>query len=414
MMNNRTIGRFFKAQGSEFPFFIFVTVILTGIYVLSVLNSPTLHNPLSFIIFTLLMIVHISLYWCVSYFEKSLRWILGYLILQGMLAFTLSLMGQNLALTIGLYGGLIGIASGLLKLTPWGLGMIGFFFTLSFISYCLVVGWDQLFWWLMAIIPMAVFVIIYVLLYNRQVEARDHAQSLLAELEIANRQLSDYAQRVQELTLVNERQRMAHELHDTLSQGLAGLILQLEAADAHLANGRPDRAQKIVQQTMERARETLANARRAIGDLRQEQAFSLNLAQALKQEAARFNEATGIPCSLVIDLPVPIPQNLSDTVCRTVSEGLTNVARHAQASQVDVHVLEQDQFLQVFLHDNGVGFDPQNAVGQPGHFGLLGMVERARLVNGVLEVISQFGKGTTLHLRLPLAEDPPMNSSAGG
>ena len=81
---------------------------------------------------------------------------------------------------------------------------------------------------------------------------------LLAELETANRQLTEYAARVEDLTIAAERQRMARELHDTLSQGLAGLILQLEAADAHLAANRPERARGILEQSMEKARGTPA------------------------------------------------------------------------------------------------------------------------------------------------------------
>jgi len=92
---------------------------------------------------------------------------------------------------------------------------------------------------------------------------------LLAELESANRQLTEYAARVEDLTIAAERQRMARELHDTLSQGLAGLILQLEAADAHLAADRPERARGILEQSMEKARGTLKEARQVIDDLRQ-------------------------------------------------------------------------------------------------------------------------------------------------
>ena len=105
-------------------------------------------------------------------------------------------------------------------------------------------------------------------MYSRQADARVKAQELLAELEAANRRLTESADQIEDLTLANERQRMARELHDTLAQGLAGLILQLEAADSHLASGHPDRAQAIVQQAMTRARETLAESRRAIDGLR--------------------------------------------------------------------------------------------------------------------------------------------------
>ena len=116
---------------------------------------------------------------------------------------------------------------------------------------------------------MIIFVVIYVTLYVRQMEAREKAQALAVELETANRQLTDYAARVEDLTIANERQRMARELHDTLSQGLAGLILQLEAAQAHLGQDHPAKAREIITDAMGQARRTLSEARRAIDDLRQ-------------------------------------------------------------------------------------------------------------------------------------------------
>ena len=105
------------------------------------------------------------------------------------------------------------------------------------------------------------FVLVYVLLFMRQLHAR-------AELQEAHTQLAEYAQQVETLTLEAERQRMARELHDTLAQGLAGLVLQLEALEASLERGKTGQALQIVGQARERARTTLADARRAIDDLR--------------------------------------------------------------------------------------------------------------------------------------------------
>ncbi len=164
---------------------------------------------------------------------------------------------------------------------------------------------------------MVVFVVIYVTLYMRQNEAREQAQSIAAELETANRQLSDYAAQVEDLTIANERQRMARELHDTLSQGLAGLILQLEAADAHLTNNRNDKAQSIINNAMKQARVTLADARRAIDDLRQPSLDDLD--SALRREIDRFTDATGIPALFHSDPTPPLPAPVTETLIRTLA-----------------------------------------------------------------------------------------------
>jgi two-component system, NarL family, sensor histidine kinase YdfH len=97
------------------------------------------------------------------------------------------------------------------------------------------------------------------------------------------------------LTLLTERQRMARELHDTLAQGLAGIILQLGVAQARLAERQPEIAQEVVLQTLISAREALANARRAIDDLRTDDTCSADPIAMVQEEIGRFTAATGIP-----------------------------------------------------------------------------------------------------------------------
>ena len=247
-------------------------------------------------------------------------------------------------------------------------------------------------------LPMTFFVVVYVVLYSRQAEARMQAQGLLRDLEIANRQLTEYAARVEDLTIAAERQRMARELHDTLSQGLAGLIMQLEAADAHLAADRPERARSILEQSMEKARGTLREARQVIDDLRR--LAGHNLTDATEQEAERFTLATGIACKPLIQLNTTIPDGVAETAIRAISEGLTNIARHAQAKNVTLRLSEAGKELEIEIRDDGLGFDPQTV--QPGHYGLLGMRERVRLAGGRLEILSETGRGTGILINFPL------------
>ena len=247
-------------------------------------------------------------------------------------------------------------------------------------------------------LPMTFFVVVYVVLYSRQAEARMQAQGLLRDLEIANRQLTEYAARVEDLTIAAERQRMARELHDTLSQGLAGLIMQLEAADAHLAADHPERARSILEQSMEKARGALQEARQAIADLRQPS--GRDLAEAVEQEAQRFSLATGIACQPSIQLKTAIPEDVAETAIRAISEGLTNIARHAHAKLVSLRVVGVSGKLEIEIRDDGVGFNPRAL--QPGRYGLLGMRERLRLAGGQLDIQSEPGQGTRLLIRFPL------------
>jgi NarL family two-component system sensor histidine kinase YdfH len=103
---------------------------------------------------------------------------------------------------------------------------------------------------------------------------------------------------------------------------------------------------------------------------------------------------------LEISLPEAVPDALVETAIRVVSEGLTNIARHARARKVSLRLAGDEKELEIEINDDGVGFDPQAI--EAGHYGLLGMRERVRLANGSLEVRSEPGKGTQLVIRFPL------------
>lgn len=264
-------------------------------------------------------------------------------------------------------------------------------------------GWASAGWVFLGAIPLVIFVVIYVALYMRQNDAREHAQRLAAELETANRQLTTYATQVEDLTLANERQRMARELHDTLAQGVAGLVLQLEAVKAHLEAGRDERAAAIIDQSLARARTTLADARAAIDDLR---ATPDSLPDAVRTKIERFTQATGIPCDLDLALGNShlIPAGISDHALRILSEARTHITRHAQATEVNVRFVNQNHHLEMEIRDNGRGFDPDAAT-RSGYYGLLGMRERTRLVGRTLNINSRPGQGTVIHLQIPLAPE---------
>jgi len=195
---------------------------------------------------------------------------------------------------------------------------------------------------------------------------------------------------------------MARELHDTLSQGLAGLILQLEAADAQLGRQNPEKARQIIAQAMQKAREALAEARRVISNLRGNDLGELG--DSLRREIDRFEAATGIPCAFHADSTPHLPDTVKETLLRTVSEALTNIARHAQAAEAAVTLSVKENHLTVEIKDNGRGFDPQNI--PSGHYGLLGLRERTRLIGGQLTLNSAPGQGTTLTIHVPITQAP--------
>jgi NarL family two-component system sensor histidine kinase YdfH len=305
-------------------------------------------------------------------------------------------------MTFALFMGLLGEAIGLFGLTRRGWLSAGYYLALLVISLILVLGWASSGPFLLTAIPMVIFVILFVSLYIRQNEAREQAQKLASELESANRQLAEYAAQVEELTLATERQRLARELHDILSQGLAGLVLQLEAIKAHHEAGRDERTAEIINQSLARARSTLADSRSAIDDLR---AIPASMPEAVRAKTERFTQATGIHCDLSLALgKLAIPRNSSDHILRVLNEALANVTRHAQANQVWVRLEVKSKNVELEVRDDGRGFDPEMLNGA-GHYGLLGMRERARLVGGRLEIESDSANGTCIRLIVPLSPE---------
>ena len=393
--------RFQKEMRRAQPFYWIVTVTLLGLYFWSLSDNPALANPLRLAAFTLLMAFHLILHWASMNITLNKKWVVPYLALQGALAFSLVIVAQKVNLTIGLYMAMIGEAVGILRYKRYSTIAILVYLILSSINFILLTGWTSLGAWLITMVPVTVFVVVYVSLYSRETQARSHAQALLEELKVAHQQLADYADKIEELTLAAERQRMARELHDTLAQGLAGLILQLEAADAYISSSRPERAQSIIRQAMSRARDTLSDARKVIDDLR---SVPDDLEAALRQEVSRFSSASGIPCALEMNLSEGLPEQLCEQTLRVVKEGLTNIARHAQAKQAWVHLLRNEHGLEIEIGDDGVGFDPAKCLDQAGHYGLKGMEERARLAGGSLEIKSVPENGTQLLLQLPVRD----------
>ncbi len=245
------------------------------------------------------------------------------------------------------------------------------------------------------------FLLVLMLYLQREQHAHEQTKTLLHKLDTAHAQLSAYALRVEELTMTTERQRIARDLHDTFIQGVTGLVMQLEVAQTQLHHHKVERAQEILEQVMEAAHDTIADARCAIGNLRTECMRPDDLLEEVQEEISRFTAATDIPCQSDLTQLSTIPSALCEQVLRVIAEGLANVAHHAHAHSVWVQVMRQNGMLTIEVRDDGVGFDAAAVSTQVGHYGLFGLRERAKLVGGSIEIRSGVGKGTTLHFNIP-------------
>jgi two-component system, NarL family, sensor kinase len=220
------------------------------------------------------------------------------------------------------------------------------------------------------------------------------------------------AEQATAMARVEERNRLAREVHDTLAQELAGIALQLEAADA-LLDSAPDRARVRVRQALERTRESLAEARRSVLDLRAGPLERQTLAAALETLGRRFADETGIAVTISAEPAAQrLPARAEEALYRIAQEALTNVRRHAQASAVQIELRVEDERAVLTISDDGRGFGveatdtgPSTAPAPHGQgFGLIGMQERAHLLDGTMRVSSCPDEGVQVEVSVPLGE----------
>ncbi|TAK21494.1 MAG: GAF domain-containing protein [Chloroflexota bacterium] len=221
-----------------------------------------------------------------------------------------------------------------------------------------------------------------------------------AAIAITNARLYEESQR---LAIAEERNRMAREIHDTLAQGLIGIILQLELAE--LDSGLSDSVRQRIGRSIQLARENLAEARRTMLDLRAAALEGRSLTQALERLVFDVGRELGVKAEF---RGPPADERFSarieTAVYRIAQEAIANVRKHAGASRLDVELAPRDNHLNLTIQDDGRGFDPTNGRRETvsSGFGLRSMNERASLVGGRLTVASRPGGGTRVDLLVPM------------
>jgi two-component system NarL family sensor kinase len=206
------------------------------------------------------------------------------------------------------------------------------------------------------------------------------------------------AERGARLARAEERTRIAREIHDTLAQSLTAITLQLEGA-ARAADTNPERAKRRVRRALEVARAGLDEARRSVLNLRSAPDVGSPLPEALAAAARVVTAETGVRVHVRIDGARPVPQALEAELFRIAQEALTNVRRHANATEVAVALSSRPGGVRLSVHDDGRGFAPRNV--PLGRLGLIGMRERAELMGGRFRVSSSPRRGTTITVAVP-------------
>lgn len=211
---------------------------------------------------------------------------------------------------------------------------------------------------------------------------------------------TDLHAKAREVAVLEERNRLARELHDSVTQVLFGLTLNLEAASG-LFERKPQRASELITRSQEMASEALAEMRSLIFELRPAALQEKGLAMALTNHINLFRRRQGIDVSLTLEGEERLPAEIEFCLYRIAQEALNNVAKHSRAKHVAVHLEVHPACASLEIRDDGIGFDLTRRSGSQS-FGMIGMQERVSELEGTLTVESAPGQGTTIRARIPL------------
>ena len=226
-------------------------------------------------------------------------------------------------------------------------------------------------------------------------------QALARQLSLAI-QLTRLAEQGKQSAVLEERNRMARDIHDTLAQGFTGIIVQLEAAE-DIFRENAEGASAHILRAKSLARESLAEARRSVWALRPRVLEASDLAGALRHVANELTKGTRMQVKFSAwGAARRLPPETENNLLRIGQEALTNVLKHAQASMVGVELVFEEERVQLSILDDGQGFDPEFKTTGRG-FGLVSMRERARAIGGELTLLSRAGGGTQVLVTVPLA-----------
>ncbi|WP_329233014.1 sensor histidine kinase [Streptomyces sp. NBC_01460] len=247
----------------------------------------------------------------------------------------------------------------------------------------------------------------------RETERTERQTATITELERANNRLEQalsenaalHAQlllQAREAGVADERRRLAAEIHDTLAQGLTGIIAQLQAVTS---TEDPAQAREHLDRAAGLARHSLGEARRSVHDLVPAALVHDDLPGALKKTVTGWAERTGVRADLTVTGTVePLHDEVGATLLRIAEEALANTARHAGAARAGVTLSYMGDEVTLDIRDDGCGFDPAALPPRSGTggFGLGGMRARAERIAGTAEIETEPGQGTAVSARVPL------------
>ena len=237
-------------------------------------------------------------------------------------------------------------------------------------------------------------VLAFVLLLVGAILAEHKSQ---AKLKVANQKLRQYAMQVEDRAILEERNRIAREIHDSVGHYLTAQSIQLENTDL-LLRSQPDKASYHLRTARKLGKEALASIRTSVATLRNAKMRSLS--QSLEELINQFRAGNNnLQVNATIDPTAKLPLNIATALYRVTQEALTNITKHAQATKIELTLRNDSQAILLIIRDDGCGFDPtQNTTG----FGLQGMQERTLALQGDFQISSEPGQGCEIRVTIPV------------
>lgn len=367
----------------------FAVVVLAAYFVLFSASSFTTSFNLPMILLIIVLgLIYLSVGIYGSHYidsHPSLRLNVAYLTFLILLGGIISYLGKGNTwlLLLPMVGAAVEILPG-----GWAVLVCGLIWIIDILPLGLLYGTDAMGTWAMPILAAVVFVAMFTQISVSERNARQ-------QLARAHQDLRSYAAQVKELTVVQERNRMAREIHDGLGHYLTAINIQIKAAQAVLAQD-PALSQEALKNAQTLTQEALADVRRSVSALREDPSSGRPLPETLEHLLDEVR-AGGIQAALAIrGVTRPLPAQVEFTLYRTAQESLTNVRKHAKASQVQMNLDYLEKSIRLVISDNGIG-----AAQTSGGFGLVGLRERVELVGGKLLIESIPGLGFTITADLP-------------
>ena len=242
-----------------------------------------------------------------------------------------------------------------------------------------------------------VFVVVFIQMAVSEERARVEVEALADHLTQANQRLREYASQVEGLTIIQERNRMAREIHDGLGHALTTIHMQLQAAEAIIQTD-PEKAIKLISLARAQSHEALLETRLSVAALREAMPSDIPFEQRL-QELMLSCKIAGIQSTLtILGDPRSIPLDMEHMLFRTVQEGISNICKHSQAKNAEIILDCSDpKTFCLTIGDDGVG--SEHPFGQG--YGLIGLRERVALMNGEIIITTEKGEGFHLMIRIP-------------